>query len=113
MFPRLISVFRVGLASLGLMALGIRGWAQLAATSPFLPAQTGGATPTANAPLEYRGFMEIPDEGIRYRIYDPARKASVWVKLNEKNADFPGMVVKQYDGDHRTLTVENDGRTLT
>ncbi len=51
-------------------------------------------------------------EGVLYRLYDPARKAGAWAKSNERNSEF-GVVVKQYDAERKTLTVEHDGRTLT
>lgn len=95
-------------------ALGVSGTAsaQLASKSPFTPAQSAaGAAPAASAPIEFRGFMET-SEGIQYRIYDPAKKNGVWVKMNEKNSDL-GVTVKQHDSTGDTLTVEHQGKTLT
>jgi hypothetical protein len=90
----------------------VRAGAQLAAISPFLPAQASrGSAPTAGAPLEYRGFSET-SEGLRFRVVDPARKAGVWVRLNERDDDL-GVVVKQHDADAETVTVEQQGRTFT
>lgn len=89
-----------------------RAGAQLAAISPFLPAQASpGSAPTAGAPLEYRGFSET-GEGRRFRVVDPARKAGAWVRLNERDDDL-GVVVKQHDADAETVTVEQQGRTFT
>jgi len=85
--------------------------AQIAAKSPFLPPAGSANAPTQNAPLEFRAMMETP-EGMLYRIYDPARKVGSWAKANEKNSDF-NVLVKQYDAERKTLTVEHDGRTLT
>ena len=85
---------------------------QIAAKSPFLPPQSATTTgPTAGAPLEYRGYMETSD-GTLFRIYDPSKKASTWVKVNERNADF-GVMAKQYDEGQKTLTIEYQGKTLT
>jgi hypothetical protein len=94
------------------LALSVAGRAQLATKSPFMPAQGAASNaPTANAPLEYRGFMET-GEGVQYRIVDPAAKMGAWVKLNERNAELD-LVAKQYDGSQQTLTIEHKGRTLT
>jgi hypothetical protein len=49
---------------------------------------------------------------VQYRVFDPARKSGVWVKLNERNAEL-GVMAKQYDADRGTLTVEHEGKTLT
>jgi hypothetical protein len=94
------------------LAVGAEGRAQLAAKSPFTAAPVaGGATPTADTPLEFRGYMET-GEGVRYRIYDPAKKSGVWVKLNERNPEF-GVLAKQHDSKQDTLTIEFQGKTLT
>ncbi|MEX2045246.1 MAG: hypothetical protein WD941_07825 [Opitutus sp.] len=85
--------------------------AQLAATSPFVPSRSANKAPTADAPLEFGGWLET-GEGRLYRVIDPARKASTWVRLNELD---PGLDVlaTQYDSDNGTLTIEHQGRTLT
>lgn len=87
--------------------------AQVAAKSPFVPAATPGAAagPTAGAPLEFRGYLEA-GQGVHYRLYDPAKKAGTWVRLNERNADFD-VVAKTHDDAQKTLTIEHRGRTLT
>jgi hypothetical protein len=84
----------------------------LAAKSPFMagPAAAGTA-PAENTPLEFRGFMETAG-GVQYRLYDPAKKSGIWVKLNERNADF-GVVAKQHDSVKEALTIEFQGKTLT
>lgn len=110
MLPRLPSLCRFVAAGFALIAVGSVG-AQTPARSPFLPPQAAGAAPTAGAPLEYRGYMTTGD-GIQFRIYDPAKKASTWVKLNQRDPDFD-VVAKQHDNDQKTLTIEHGGRTLT
>ena len=86
--------------------------AQIAAKSPFMPPQAAATTgPTPGAPLEYRGYLET-SEGTLFRIYDPSKKASTWVKVNEPNADF-GVTAKKYDEAQKTLTIEFQGKTLT
>lgn len=48
--------------------------------------------------------------GMSFCIFDPARKVSAWVRLNEKDHDF---VVKLYDANNETVTVDHGGRVLT
>jgi hypothetical protein len=86
--------------------------AQVAAKSPFMPAAgpNAAAAPTAGAPLEFRGFMDVGD-GVQFRLFDPAKKAGAWVKLNERSAEFE-VVAKQHDESQKTLTIEHQGRTL-
>lgn len=86
------------------------GRAQLAASSPFMPAGTAGATTvTEGAPIELRGVMETRS-GMSFCIFDPAKKSSAWVGLNEKDHDF---TVKSYDATNETVTVDHGGRVLT
>lgn len=93
-----------------LLALTGTGRAQLAASSPFLPAAAAGAsTVTEGAPIELRGVMETRS-GMSFCIFDPAKKVSAWVRLNEKEHDF---VVKSYDATNESVTVEHGGRVLT
>jgi hypothetical protein len=103
---RLLALLGAGLAA------GVEIRAQLAAKSPFMavPAAAGTA-PAENTPLEFRGFMETAG-GVQYRLYDPAKKSGIWVKLNERNADF-GVVAKQHDSVKEALTIEFQGKTLT
>lgn len=111
MLPRALSIRRVVLAGFVFLAIG-RVNAQLAAKSPFMPRQAAAsATSTADAPLEYRGYMETR-EGVQFRLYDPAKKAAAWVKLNERNPDFD-VIAKQHDEEQSTLTLEYQGRVIT
>lgn len=111
MSPRVSSLRHFVLAGILLLA-GPYVSAQIAAKSPFMPPQGAGTTaPTAGAPLEFRGYMET-SEGMLFRIHDPARKASTWVKVDEQNPDF-GVLAKQYDETQKTLTIEYQGKTLT
>lgn len=112
MFVRPQSLRRSAVVLVALLSAGHAG-AQLAAVSPFLPAQAAGgpAAPTAGAPLEFRGTME-DREGLLLRIVDPARKVGWWVRVNERNpeADF---TVKQYDPERDLAVTEQQGRTFT
>jgi len=87
--------------------------AQLATNSPFLPPPTANtAAPTAGAPLEYGGFLDTPSGERLFRVRDPARKTSDWVKLNERNVTLD-VVARQYDDSLKALIIEYQGRTLT
>jgi hypothetical protein len=103
---------RLAVASFAWLAVA-RAGAQLATSSPFLPVKsaTSPTSPTADAPLEFRGLIDTPAEGLKVRIYDPARKVGAFLRLNERdpNLDF---VVKQYDRAHGTVSVEYHGQTL-
>lgn len=91
---------------------GSHAGAQLAANSPFLPAQNSGpAAPTAGASLEYRAFLEDRD-GRLFRVFDPAQKKGAWVRLNEHEANLD-FTLKQHDEGNDTVTVERQGRSMT
>lgn len=100
-------------ASFAVLTAG-RVMADPASVNPFLPpAAAASAAPTAGATIEFRGFAE-DNEGLRFRIYDPARKTGVWVKLNQRDATMD-VLAKQFNNnpDSETLVVEYQGRTLT
>lgn len=100
------------LAALGVaLAVASPAAAQLAANSPFMPpAGAGAAAPVQGGSIEYLGYMQTR-EGRLFRLYDPARKARVWARLNEPNAEL-GVVVKKHDADKGTLTIEHRGKVL-
>jgi len=111
MVPRL-TYCRFAVAALAALAGGA-AVGQVASRSPFLPPQTAESKsgPTEGAPLEYHGFIQSGDD-VRYRIYNPAKKAATWVKIDERNPDFD-VVAKQHNDENKTLTIEHAGRTLT
>jgi hypothetical protein len=84
--------------------------ADLAQTSPFLPATTAGAAAPGGpgGPVELRGVMTT-SQGTEYCIYDAVKKSSAWVALNEAGNGF---VVKSADPSGDNVTVEYQGRTL-
>jgi hypothetical protein len=111
--PRNLNPRSVVLAGIVWAVTGMAG-AQPVSSSPFMPPAAASANvPTAGAPLEFRGFMETAD-GMRFRVYDPARKAGAWVKLNERDPTLD-LVAKKFGGppESETLEVEHQGRTLT
>jgi hypothetical protein len=84
--------------------------ADLAQTSPFLPANAvdTAAQGGAGGPVELRGIMST-SQGTEYCIYDSAKKSSAWVGMNEAGNAF---VVKSADPSGDNVTVEYQGRTL-
>jgi hypothetical protein len=95
------------LASLALAPL-LRAETALAASSPFLPADGSAAASAENTPLELRGIM-ADGGGYRFSVYDPARHAGQWVRLNEAGHDF---TVKSHDVTGDSITLEYQGRVL-
>ncbi|HEY3757808.1 MAG TPA: hypothetical protein VGL42_16760 [Opitutaceae bacterium] len=80
--------------------------------SPFLPP----SAPEANAGqmsgpngIELRGIMSTTD-GVKYNIYNPAKKGSVWLGVNEPG---DGFVIKSGDLDRDSVTVEANGQRFT
>jgi hypothetical protein len=111
MFSRasLICLLAAAVAASGVSA---QGAAPGVARSPFMPtAAAAAAATTPGATLEFRGRMDLGD-GLQFRLYDPAKKAGVWVRLGERSAEFD-VVVKQHDEEQKTLTIEHQGRPLT
>src|SRR5688572_22301143 len=77
--------------------------------SPFLPAAAGAAASGQTGPLELRSV--IMDRGEYYfSLYDLNSKESFWVGLNETG--FPALV-RSYDRNTDTVTVEQQGRTMS
>ena len=105
------SLFFVGLAFAILGSMAQPGVAQTGDVSPFLPPNSGRAADGQGdaGGLELRGIMSTA-HGMRYCIYDPAKKISRWVAENQ--GDF-GFVVQSFDSEHDSVVVNQDGRRLT
>lgn len=90
-----------------------RAGAQLVTSSPFLPVRSAASAtaPTAGAPLENHGSIDLAGVGLKVRIYDPNRKIGAWLSVNERDPaiDF---VVKKYDSSRGLATVEFNGQTM-
>jgi len=93
-----------GLASIA--ALAASAESNLLENSPFAPTGTGAPAATQPAPLELRGIVRTGSE-YEFSLYDPAKRESVWVTLNESGHDF---VVKTYDAARDTIFVDQGGR---
>lgn len=77
--------------------------------SPFLPAGgSGGPTAQAGA-LELRSVVAERGNFV-FSLYDAGTKESFWSRLNEPGLPF---VVRSYDRSNDTITVEQQGRTLS
>lgn len=111
MLLRISPFCRIAIIS-GTLMVGGRAIAQLAANSPFLPQGAAAAAPTANAALEYRGYMDTPTGERLFRINDTARKTGAFIKLGEKHEGL-GLALKQYDADRNSITIEHEGKTVT
>lgn len=103
------TIIAVAAAALALLSRNVA--AQSVNTqSPFMPEGSAAtATPTENAPLELRGIVATKS-GTLFALYDPTKRQSVWVGLNEQGSDY---VVKSYDANNDMVTVEYQGRSLT
>lgn len=80
----------------------------LLARSPFEPAKSSQPADTGNQSVEFRGVLEENGERI-FSIHDTVTKHSRWVTLNDTGGD---LVVKSYDAETRTVSLEQNGRTL-
>jgi hypothetical protein len=110
---RLRQSSRMGWAVLSAMAALMPAGAlraDLASSSPFLPAGVTGVAAGAGPaePVELRGIMSLP-EGMAYCIYDAAKKTSSWVGLHETGNEF---VVKSADPANDSVTVTVQGRDI-
>lgn len=92
---------------LGLVAVGAKG----ADESPFIPVNSPTTAMRAadGTTFELRGIMSTTG-GTMYCIYDPVKKSSTWVGLNEKGGSF---VVRGTDGAHDTVTLDAGGQMMT
>jgi len=102
-----------GRSSLLVLALAILGsslhaGSNLLERSPFLPPDAALHAAAEATPLELRGIFQVGRE-CQFSLYDPARKQSTWVGLNEPGHEF---LVKAFDPTHDTVTVEQRGRTF-
>jgi hypothetical protein len=97
----------VPLLSAAAMALPLSAGSNLLENSPFMPPNSSGAAAREATPLELRSILRDGDD-YEFSLYDTAKKQSTWARLNESGHDF---VVKAYDADKETVTVERQNRT--
>ena len=77
--------------------------------SPFLPVGQTASAAQQTAPLELRSIVK---EGGQYEfsLYDPAKKQSTWIRLNEPGTEF---LEKAFDPANNSVTVEQHSRIYT
>lgn len=81
----------------------------LVSNSPFGVATVGGpGGPAAAGSLEFRGTFVDRNERF-FSLVDPSTRKAEWVGLNEAGRPF---LVKSYDAERETISVEFQGRTL-
>jgi hypothetical protein len=100
------------LVGLALVTLLAEARADDQSRSPFLPpggaAAAGGPQVDPNA-MQLRGIMATP-AGVKYNIWDPAKKSSVWVGVNETGNGF---LIKSADAQRDSVTVAANGQQTT
>ena len=77
--------------------------------SPFLPPDAAARAGQQAAPLELRSIL-LEDGRYEFSLYDPSRKQSTWVGLDEKGNDF---VVTSFDPSREVVGVSLRGHTYT
>ncbi len=78
--------------------------------NPFAPA--GAPPPVAQAEpnsLELRGIVSGTNGQTVFGVFDPVRRQSSWLRLDETGHDF---VVRAHDEARRTVRVDYNGRTI-
>jgi hypothetical protein len=107
---RLVALIRcriVPLLSAAVIGLPVSAASNLLENSPFLPPNSSGAAAREAAPLELRSIIRVGGD-YEFSLYDTVKRQSTWAKLNESGHDF---VIKAYDADRETVTVEQQNRT--
>ena len=80
----------------------------LVKNSPFGSSKAGQVADAGNQPIEFRGSMEENGQPI-FSLYDTATKRTRWVGLNDTSGE---VVVKSFDAEAHTVSVEQNGRPL-
>jgi len=105
LFPVFTFVVSTALAA----ALAPAARAGVSTESPFAPRGFGVGAAASNSPIELRGIMSDA-QGVRFAIYDPAKKEGAWVGIDEKGQAY---VVRSYDADNKRVVVDYQGRSQT
>jgi hypothetical protein len=102
---------KAALGVLGLIStiISARAASNLLENSPFLPADAAAHASQSTAPLELRSIVK-EDGQYEFSLYDPAKKQSTWVRLNELGNGF---LVKSFDPANNTVMVEQHSNTYT
>ena len=89
--------------------LAARAESNLLKNSPFLPTDQAAASSQQSAPLELRSIV-MENGQFEFSLYDPAKKQSTWIKLNEPSHN---LLVKTFDPVNNVVTVEHHSQTYT
>ena len=73
------------------------------------PAKAGQAADTGNQAFEFRGVSTVNGQQL-FSIYDTSTKHSLWLGLNDSSSE---VVVKNYDADAGTISLEKSGQVLS
>jgi hypothetical protein len=78
--------------------------------NPFAPASGPVVTaPTESSPLELRGIVSSNNGQTVFGVFDPVKRQSSWVRLDETGQDF---VVRSHDPARGTVRIEYQGRVI-
>jgi hypothetical protein len=91
-----------------MLASSVRAESNLLQNSPFLPPDGGTRSAQQAAPLELRSIV-VEGGQYEFSLYDPARRQSTWVRLNEPNQEF---TITAFDAMSDTVTVETRDRVF-
>lgn len=92
------------------VAVAMAGAQEGGRRSPFMPPSSQAAAPVVEtaAPIEFHGVIVIAKQHY-FNFFEPGKRVSTWVKKDEPGAPI---VVKSYNEDAETITVEHGGRSM-
>jgi len=98
-------------ASVAVLALALMAAAHAdEIRSPFLPPNVSGSSGAVDPnAMQLRGIMST-STGVKYNIYDPGKKSSVWVGVNEAGNGF---LIKSADVQKDAVTMSANGQVIT
>ena len=99
----------ITLAILGTLAASVTALAGVSTESPFAPRGFGPNGVASNSPIELRGITS-DERGMRFAIYDPAKKEGAWVRIDEQSQPY---VIRSYDAATNHIVVDYQGRSQT
>lgn len=112
---RPVCLLRYALLGVSILALSAAARAaveELVRNSPFVPpGNASAAAAPEGGGLELRSIM-TSGQAAQFSIYDATTKRATWVSLNDKGNN-PDLVVKNYDANTETVSVDYRGRPLT
>jgi len=101
--------------ALAAVAIAPAARAGVSTESPFAPRGFGVGAAASNSPIELRGIT-TDAQGMRFAIYDPAKKEGAWVRINEKGRigeAGQSFVISSYDAATNRINIDYQGRSQT